>query len=406
MAFIADLHIHSRFSRATSKQLTAPLLAAWAAVKGVAVLGTGDFTHPAWRAELRAALTLDEDSGLYRLKDPASAVHLLPQFAAFAGRPPGARFMLQAEISSIYKRDGQVRKVHNLVYMPDFDAAERLCARLEQIGNLASDGRPILGLDSRHLLAMVLETDSRAALIPAHIWTPWFSLFGSKSGFDRIEDCFGDLTGEIFALETGLSSDPAMNRCWSALDRFRMVSNSDAHSGENLGRETTRFVGTPSYDGIFNALRRRPASCEFAGTLEFYPEQGKYHLDGHRDCNIVLEPHQSLQLKNICPACGRPLTVGVLHRLRALADRSEPARLDEPGFQSKNFSRQIAEAILYAVKTGFGAEKREPRRPYMIGDKRGPAVCFQNHFQQVPAVQPQDRPSVGRKISYLLKARA
>ena len=354
MAFIADLHIHSRFSRATSKQLTVPRLAAWAVVKGVAVLGTGDFTHPVWRAELREALILDEASGLYRLKDPSQAADLLPQFASLAGRPPPPLFMLQAEISSIYKRDGKVRKVHTLAYLPDFDAAERLCKRLEQIGNLTSDGRPILGLDSRHLLEMVLETDSRAALIPAHIWTPWFSLFGSQSGFDRIEDCFGDLAGEIFALETGLSSDPAMNRLWSALDRFRMVSNSDAHSGENLGRECTRFIGTPSYDGIFDALRRRPAACEFAGTLEFYPELGKYHLDGHRACKIVLEPHASLQLQNICPDCGRPLTIGVLHRVLALADRTEPAQLDEPDFASLIPLKEILGELL-----GVGAASRK-----------------------------------------------
>ena len=327
MLFIADLHIHSRFSRATSKQLHVPLLAAWATVKGISVLGTGDFTHPAWRAELQEVLTQDEPSGLYRMKEPSRSAHLLPQFASVAGTPSLPLFMLQAEISTIYKRDGQVRKVHNLVYMPDFDAVERLCRRLESIGNLASDGRPILGLDSRHLLEMVLEADSRAVLIPAHIWTPWFALFGSRSGFDRIEDCFGDLTREIFALETGLSSDPAMNRLWSALDRFRMVSNSDAHSGENLGRETNRFIGTPSYDGIFDSLRRRPASCEFAGTLEFYPQGGKYHLDGHRECKIALEPHESLELKNICPVCGKPLTVGVLHRILALADRAAPAQL-------------------------------------------------------------------------------
>jgi len=359
MAFIADLHIHSRFSRATSKQLTVPLLAAWAGVKGIAVLGTGDVTHPAWRTELRNLLTLDEASGLYRLQDPSQAAQLLPQFASLAGRPAPPLFMLQAEISSIYKRGGQVRKVHNLAYLPDFDAAERLCKRLEQIGNLTSDGRPMLGLDSRHLLEMVLETDSRAALIPAHIWTPWFSLFGSKSGFDRIEECFGDLTGEIFALETGLSSDPAMNRLWSALDRFAMVSNSDAHSGENLGRECTRFIGLPSYDGIFHALRRRPAACEFAGTLEFYPEEGKYYLDGHRACNIVLEPHESLQLKNICPACGKPLTVGVLHRLLALADRVEPARLDEPDFVSLIPLTEILGELL-----GVGAASRKVAERY------------------------------------------
>jgi uncharacterized protein (TIGR00375 family) len=359
MAFIADLHIHSRFSRATSKQLNVPVLAAWAAVKGIAVLGTGDFTHPGWRAELREALIPDEASGLCRLKDPARAARLLPQFAALTEHAPQPLFMLQAEISSIYKRGGQVRKVHNLVYMPDFDAAGRLCKRLETIGNLASDGRPILGLDSRHLLEMVLEADARAALIPAHIWTPWFSLFGSKSGFDSIEECFGDLTDEIFALETGLSSDPAMNRCWSALDRFRMVSNSDAHSGEKLGREGTRFVGTPSYDGIFHALRGRPASCEFAGTLEFYPEEGKYHLDGHRDCRLVLEPHESLKLKNLCPVCGKPLTVGVLHRLLALADRDEPARLDEPDFASLIPLPELLGEVL-----GAGAASRKVAERY------------------------------------------
>jgi len=359
MAFIADLHIHSRFSRATSKQLTVPLLAAWAGVKGIAVLGTGDVTHPAWRTELRDLLTLDEASGLYRLKDPSQAAHVLPQFASPAGRPDPPLFMLQAEISSIYKRGGQVRKVHNLVYLPDFDAAERICKRLEPIGNLTSDGRPILGLDSRHLLEMVLETDSRAALIPAHIWTPWFSLFGSKSGFDRIEECFGDLTSEIFALETGLSSDPAMNRLWSALDRFCMVSNSDAHSGENLGRECTRFIGTPSYDGIFHALRRRPAACEYAGTLEFYPEEGKYYLDGHRACKMALEPHESLRLQNICPVCGKPLTVGVLHRVLALADRTEPARLDEPDFASLIPLTEILGELL-----GVGAASRKVAERY------------------------------------------
>jgi uncharacterized protein (TIGR00375 family) len=347
--FIADLHIHSRFSRATSGRITAPHLAAWAALKGISVLGAGDFTHPAWRAELQSAFLPDEASGLYRLKQPAPAEELLPQFrgvAREAGHTP--LFMLQAEISGIYKRSGRVHKIHNLVYMPDFDAAERLCRRLEHVGNLASDGRPILGLDSRDLLEMVLEADSRAALIPAHVWTPWFSLFGSKSGFDGIEECFGDLSGEIFALETGLSSDPAMNRLWSELDRFRMVSNSDAHSGENLGREANLFTGPPSYDGIFSALRGVPGPCSFAGTLEFYPEEGKYHLDGHRNCKLALEPHESSKLNDICPVCGKPLTVGVLHRVLALADRTEPARLDEPGFTSLIPLPEILSEILDA----------------------------------------------------------
>ena len=245
--FRADLHIHSRFSRATSSRLTIPHLAAWAGVKGIDVLATGDFTHPEWRAELREALTEDETGGLFRLRKPLSADDMAREVPALAGVAVSEpRFMLEAEISSIYKKNGSVRKVHSLVYVPDFESAERLCSRLEQIGNLAADGRPILGLDVRHLLELVLEIP-RAYMIPAHIWTPWFSLFGSKSGFNSLEECFEDLTPHVFALETGLSSDPDMNRCWSALDRLSLVSNSDAHSGENLAREATLFTGQASY---------------------------------------------------------------------------------------------------------------------------------------------------------------
>ncbi len=331
-AFLADLHIHSRFSRATSSRLTVPHLAAWSRLKGLAVTATGDFTHPGWREELRTLLVRDDASGLYRLKDAPDIAHEAPGYTAPAGGgdPRGPLFILEAEISSIYKKDGAVRKVHNLVYLPDLDSVDRLCRKLEQIGNLASDGRPILGLDSHDLLEMVLETDERGVLIPAHIWTPWFSLFGSRSGFDSVEACFGDLTGHIFAVETGLSSDPDMNRCWSALDRMVMVSSSDAHSGENLGREATVFAGTPSYDGLFGALRRAAAGeapagdCAWRGTLEFFPEEGKYHLDGHRACHVVLEPQETRKLHNRCPVCGRELTVGVLNRVMALADRTAP----------------------------------------------------------------------------------
>ena len=342
--FLADLHIHSRFSRATSSRLNIPLLAAWAGLKGLSVLGSGDFTHPQWREELGQHLIYEESSGLYRLKDPEAASAALPELPVAAmgkagaawlrsgaaenagGDALGPRFILQGEISSIYKRGGKVRKVHNLVFMPTLEAAERFSLRLAQLGNLHSDGRPILGLDSRDLLELVLEAHPLAFLVPAHIWTPWFSLFGSKSGFDRMEDCFGDLTGEIFALETGLSSDPSMIRLWSALDNCRLISNSDAHSGENLGREANVFAGAISYEGMLKALKTPAGAREtrFLGTIEFFPEEGKYHMDGHRKCGVVLTPEKTRELGGVCPVCGAPLTVGVLNRVMELADRDAP----------------------------------------------------------------------------------
>ncbi len=322
--FRADLHIHSRFSRATSPRLTVRNLAAWAGAKGVDVLATGDFTHPAWREELREALAPDDSTGLLRLKVPLSAedaAREIPQLSGVHLREP--QFILESEISSIYRKNGRVRKVHSLVYMPDLASADAFCARLGSIGNLHSDGRPILGLDVEALLEMVLEIPG-AHMIPAHIWTPWFSLFGSKSGFDSLEECFDDLSPHIFAAEPGLSSDPDMNRCWSSLDHIRMVSSSDAHSGENLAREATLFEGPASYCGIFDALQGRGSDVRYAGTLEFFPEEGKYHLDGHRACGVVLEPEECMRLGNICPVCGKPLTVGVLHRVLDLADRKAP----------------------------------------------------------------------------------
>ena len=235
-------------------------------------MSTGDFTHPAWRDELRRDLVYDENSGLYRVREATPVEEEIPGFA----RPEGISdplFLIQAEISSIYKKDGAVRKVHNLVFMPTLDSADKLSAKLAAIGNITSDGRPILGLDSERLLEMVLETDERGVLIPAHIWTPWFSLFGSKSGFDALEDCFGSLSSHVFALETGLSSDPDMNRLWSKLDGYALVSNSDAHSGENLGREANLFEGAPSYDGLFNALRRT-ARGEAPEPGSYFPRNG------------------------------------------------------------------------------------------------------------------------------------
>lgn len=331
MNYIADLHIHSRFSMATSRALNIAHLSAWASRKGIQILGTGDFTHPKWREELARDLVLDEESGFYRSK-------VTEEKLSKARNPVEPFFCLQTEISSIYKKNGKTRKVHNLVFVPNLETAERLSRRLALIGNINSDGRPILGLDSHDLLEIVLESSPRSFLIPAHIWTPWFSLFGSRSGFDTIEECYEDLTPHIFALETGLSSDPAMNRHLSALDGYALISNSDAHSGPNLGREANLFSGVISYDAMFEALRQASkrqhhadAPCTYLGTCEFYPEEGKYHLDGHRACNVVLEPGESVRLGNICPECGKPLTIGVLHRVMELADRLEPAALpNEP----------------------------------------------------------------------------
>jgi len=308
--YYADLHIHSHYSRATSPACTPEGLHHWAQLKGVGVCGTGDCTHPAWFSELRAKL-VEDAPGLYALKPGLgeAASRDVPD----ACRAP-VRFAVTGEISSIYKRDGKVRKVHSIVLFPSLEAAARLNARLAQIGNILSDGRPILGLDPRNLLEMLLEADPRAALIPAHIWTPWFSMLGANSGFDSLEACFGDLSPHIFAVETGLSSDAPMNHRIRCLDRVALVSNSDLHSPANLGRNANRFFGAPSYDAMMDGLRAKdPAVC--GGTVDLFPEEGKYHLDGHRSCGVRLAPEASMAHDNLCPACGKPLTIGVLHRV-------------------------------------------------------------------------------------------
>lgn len=327
MTYIADLHVHSLYSRATSKASHLHGLAAWAAIKGIAVVGTGDFTHPGWFAHLDEHLEPAEP-GFFRLKpDPGRDYQsLMPEGIKPAAAPESVRFVLSAEISSIYKRGGQVRKVHNLLYAPDFASVQRINATLATIGNIGSDGRPILGLDSRDLLEILLEKGPGGFLVPAHIWTPWFSLFGSKSGFDCIEACFGDLSDQIFALETGLSSDPEMNRMISALDRFTLLSNSDCHSPAKLGREANIFATGFDYFSMREAIRA-PVDGRgermFAATIEFFPEEGKYHCDGHRSCGICLEPAATRKVEGICPGCGKPLTIGVLHRVMELADRSQ-----------------------------------------------------------------------------------
>ncbi|OGP96652.1 MAG: hypothetical protein A2Z39_02665, partial [Deltaproteobacteria bacterium RBG_19FT_COMBO_46_9] len=322
MRFIADLHIHSHFSRATSRDLDPENLAKWAQKKGLAVIGCGDFTHPGWVEELRDKL-VDAENGLYRLR---------PDLEELAGKelPDSCkrpvRFLLSGEISCIYKRDGQTRKIHHLILMPDFESVIRLNRALEQVGNIRSDGRPILGMDSRDLLEMTLNATDKAFFIPAHVWTPWFSLFGSKSGFNAIEECFADLTPHVHALETGLSSDPPMNRLISALDDYLLVSNSDAHSPSRLGREANILETELDYEQIIKTMISKDG---FKGTIEFYPEEGKYHLDGHRKCLIRMDPEDTRRHKGICPLCGKALTIGVLHRVSELSDREVPKILKD-----------------------------------------------------------------------------
>lgn len=310
--YIADLHIHSRYSRATSKDCTPEHLDLWARRKGIQLLGTGDFTHPAWRKELEEKLVPAEE-GFYTLIP--SLCH--PDILASGERP---RFVISGEISSIYKKNGKVRKVHSLILLPSLEDARALSKKLEAIGNIHSDGRPILGLDCRDLLEITLETCPDAIFIPAHIWTPHFSLFGAFSGFDTIEECFEDLTPYIHALETGLSSDPAMNWRLSALDKYQLVSNSDAHSPAKLGREANLLDTCLTFPALSEALRTGKG---LAGTIEFFPEEGKYHFDGHRKCHLRLSPSQAALHQNRCPVCGKKLTIGVLHRVEELADRPE-----------------------------------------------------------------------------------
>lgn len=329
MRYLADLHIHSPYSRGTSKNATLESLTAWARVKGIHVLGTGDFTHPAWFRILQETL-VPAEPGLFRLKDE----HIPAAMPGVDPEPIPVRFVLTAEISSIYSRGGKVRKVHNLLLVPDFQAAARINAKLAGIGNIESDGRPILGLDSRILLEILLEHAPEGFLVPAHIWTPWFSILGSRSGFDSIEECFGDLSEHVFALETGLSSDPKMNRLVSRLDRYTLISNSDAHSAAKLGREANRFDTALNFFAMRDALKN-PTAGGFLGTLEFFPEEGKYHLDGHRKCAVCLEPEETRKLQGKCPVCGRPVTVGVSHRVFELADRDEALFPEnDPGFKS------------------------------------------------------------------------
>ena len=311
MKFIGDFHIHSKYSRATSPSTDLDNLEKWARIKGIKVLGTGDFTHPKWLLEIKEKLEPAE-SGLFKLRKSDSPT----------------RFILTSEISCIYKKNYKVRKVHIIVFAPSVEAVEKINGRLNQIGNLHSDGRPILGLDAKELAKIVLDADENCLVVPAHAWTPWFSVFGSKSGFNSLQECFDEYTKYIYAIETGLSSDPAMNWRLSQLDNITLISNSDSHSPQKIGREANVFNTDLSYAGIADAIKTKDKE-KFLYTIEFFPEEGKYHYDGHRSCDVSFSPGQSRKYNNICPKCGKPLIIGVLNRVEELADRPE-------GFVPKN----------------------------------------------------------------------
>ena len=338
MEFIADFHIHSRFSRATSRDMDVKHLAEWAKLKGITLMGTGDFTHHLWLEELKAYLE-DLGNGLFKYQD--------------------IYFILTSEISSIYSKKGKTYRVHNLIFSPSFKTTEKINDRLGRLGNLASDGRPILGLDAQELARIVFDIDENCMIVPGHIWTPWFSVFGSMSGFDRIEDCFEDQTPKIFALETGLSSDPAMNWRLSALDRFTLISNSDSHSPSKIGREANVFNCDLDYKTIREVLKTKDKK-RFLYTIEFFPEEGKYHFDGHRLCGVRFSPKETRQHAGKCPKCGKPLTIGVMNRVEQLADRPE-------GFNPPNsipFKNMIPFDEIIAEAKGVGKASVSVERDY------------------------------------------
>jgi len=337
----------------------------WAKVKGVKVLGTGDFTHPLWFKELKEKLEPAEP-GLFKFKKRSQAGSSNGDWLAnSANQDKGTRFLLTSEISCIYSKNNRTRKIHIVVLAPDFQTVEKINTRLGWIGNLKADGRPILGLDAKELVKIVLNTSENCFIIPAHIWTPWFSLFGANSGFDSLRECFEEYSQYIYAAETGLSSDPAMNWRWSALDRLALVSNSDAHSPTRIGREANLFETELSYPAIVQAIKNKNRQ-KFLETIEFFPEEGRYHHDGHRNCQVHLTPEQARRLKNVCPRCGKPLTVGVLHRIDDLADRQEGERPE----QVIPFKKFIPLEEIIAEAKGVGVGSKLVREEYKNMIKR------------------------------------
>lgn len=338
MNYIADFHIHSKYSRATSKDMDVENLAKWAKIKGIDLVGTGDFTHPEWIKELKKNLAPKEE-GLFE-RD-------------------GIAFMLTAEVSNIYFKAGRTRKVHNIVFAPDFKTAEEISNMLAGHGNLKADGRPIVGLDSAKMVKAILGIHPDCLIVPAHVWTPHFSVFGANSGFDKIEECYEEQTPNIYSLETGLSSDPGMNWRWSKLDKFTLISNSDAHSPAKIGREANIFSAPFSYKELKEILKNKDRK-RFLYTVEFFPQEGKYHWDGHRKCEQRLSPAESEKINNRCPACGKKLTIGVMHRVEHLGDR-------EAGFvdaRSPGFINMVPLAEIIGASLGVGAGSVTVEREY------------------------------------------
>jgi len=347
MELIADFHIHSKYSRATSGQMELGPLDKWAKIKGIQILGTGDFTHPVWFDNLKSNLEPAEP-GFFILKGQKGDLK------------SKTRFILTSEISCIYKKNGKVRKIHMVFFAPSIEAVERINKDLAATGaNLKSDGRPIIGMDVKDLVKIVLNAEPQAFVVPAHIYTPWFSLFGSRSGFDSLEECFEEYSKYIYAGETGLSSDPAVSWRNSKLDNIALISSSDAHSPAKLGREATVFDTEMSYEAITGALKAKDPK-RFLYTVEFYPEEGKYHYDGHRDCGISMSPKESKKYNNLCPVCGRPLTIGVLNRAEELADRPE-------GFKPQNavpFKSLVPLGEIIASALGVGTSSKKVSMMY------------------------------------------
>lgn len=305
MKFFADFHLHSKYSRATSSQMDLENLDKWGKIKGIKVLGTGDFTHPKWQKELKEKLRPAEE-GLFLLKNTNSET----------------RFILTGEVSCVYFKGGKIRKIHLIIFAPDFEIIEKITRYLSLYGNLGADGRPTLNLDAKELVKIVLNVSEDCLIVCAHAWTPWFSIFGSRSGFDSIEECFEEYSKYIFAIETGLSSDPKMNWRLSSLDKITLISNSDSHSPQKIGREANVFDVDLSYFEIVKAIKEKNPK-KFLYTIEFYPEEGKYHYDGHRKCGVRFSPKETKKYSGICPVCQRALTIGVLSRVEELADRED-----------------------------------------------------------------------------------
>jgi len=367
MEFIADFHLHSKYSRATSQQMDLENLDKWAKIKGILVLGTGDFTHPLWLKEIKEKLDLGE-SGLFKLKNS----------------PSQTRFILTTEVSCVYFKKGKQRKIHLIIFSPSIEVCEKINNYLKLYGSLESDGRPTLNLDAKELLKIVLNISEDCLVVPAHIWTPWFSLFGSKSGFDSIEECFEEYSNYIFVGETGLSSDPAMNWRLSSLDRITLISCSDAHSPSHIGREANVFNCELSYFEIIKAIKEKDKN-KFLYTIEFYPEEGKYHYDGHRNCGVSFSPKETKKYNGICPVCGRPLTIGVLNRVEQLADRPE-------GFVPENaipFKSLIPLEEIIADALGQGVGTIEVEKEY-----KNLIEKFENEFNVLMNVPRSDLEAV------------